>query len=199
MIKIELEKPSKPMIYFKSYYEEAVNNDEKYPEACAISSICMKYNKVDSRYVNIKYVYDNEFIFFSNYQSPKAAQFVTNNSVSLLFFWPTIYAQIRIKGKIKKTASLFSDNHFNKRDASKNIIAIVSSQSKKIDSYESLIKKFNQYKSSNLISERPDYWGGYSVEPDYFEFWRGHESRINKREVFKLNESRNWDSLILQP
>ena len=44
----------------------------------------------------------------------------------------------------------------------------------------------------------PEFWGGFAIEPYYFEFWEGHESRINKREVFdKIDDV--WKHSFLQP
>ena len=37
---------------------------------------------------------------------------------------------------------------------------------------------------------RPDFWGGYSFIPYYFEFWQGHENRLNKRHVFEQQDDR---------
>ena len=48
------------------------------------------------------------------------------------------------------------------------------------------------------LKKCPDYWGGYSFTPYYFEFWEGHESRLNKREVYEKSDD-SWKHLILQP
>ena len=53
-------------------------------------------------------------------------------------------------------------------------------------------------KHSEDLGKRPDYWGGFSFTPYYFEFWQGHQSRINKREVFEKN-SDDWMRYFLQP
>ena len=198
MIKIKFKNPSKPMLYLKELYENALKNDQKFPEACAISSSDHE-NSVDSRFVNIKYIFDNELIFFSNYKSPKAKQFEACNKVSALFFWSSIYIQIRMKGLIEKTDSNFSDKHFVNRAKQKNIIAKISNQSEEIDSYDTILKKFDNEirKEENL--ERPDYWGGFSFKPYYFEFWEGNESRINKREVYEKHDHDHWKTRILQP
>ena len=45
---------------------------------------------------------------------------------------------------------------------------------------------------------RPNFWGGYSFIPYYFEFWEGHESRLNKRDVYEM-KSNEWEHGILQP
>ena len=44
----------------------------------------------------------------------------------------------------------------------------------------------------------PDYWGGFKFKPYYFEFWEGHKSRLNKREIFKLDNN-DWTKYFLQP
>ncbi len=36
--------------------------------------------------------------------------------------------------------------------------------------------------------KKPDYWGGYTVVPDSFEFWQGQTTRIHDRLRF-----RKWD------
>ena len=46
--------------------------------------------------------------------------------------------------------------------------------------------------------ERPDYWGGFSFIPYYFEFWQGHNNRLNKRHVF-FKDNEVWQDTYLQP
>ena len=45
---------------------------------------------------------------------------------------------------------------------------------------------------------RPDFWGGYSFTPYYFEFWKGHENRLNKRHVYERQDN-EWVERLLQP
>ena len=63
--------------------------------------------EVEARYVNLKYIDNNEWIFFSNYLSPKANQFESHDQVSILIYWASINTQIRMKAKIFKTSSEF--------------------------------------------------------------------------------------------
>ena len=120
--------------------------------------------------------------FFTNYNSLKSQDFKSHNQISATFYWSKINTQIRINAKVFKSDSLISDNHFNKRDLSKNALAISSHQSKQIKSYDDVKKKHDlvlQDKCNNL--KRPEYWGGFSFIPYYFEFWEGHEHRLNKK------------------
>ena len=187
-----------PYALFKAKYDQALNAGQKAIEAISISSYISKTNEVDSRYVNLKFIENNEFIFFSNYDSTKAKSFISHNQVAALIYWPSINVQIRIKAKIKKTDSSFSDQHFSSRNKNKNAIAISSKQSHKINSFDEVIANYKTTLESQNLFIRPDYWGGYSFTPSYFEFWYGHESRINKRVVFsKFNQK--WKRYVLEP
>ena len=73
---------SEPYCIFEDLYKKAINKKQKHIEAIAISSINEKMNSPDSRFVNLKYVINDEWIFFSNYESPKAEQFLENSNIS---------------------------------------------------------------------------------------------------------------------
>ena len=122
-----------------------------------------------------------------------------HNQIAGLFYWPKVNVQIRIKANIIKTSSDISDLHFMNRSKDKNALAISSQQSKKVISYKKVEEDYNKvFKELNICKSRPDYWGGYSFTPFYFEFWQGNKSRLNKREVFEMIGG-EWRTSILQP
>ena len=184
---------------FIDLYNKALNEKQRGIEAIAISSYDKFSNEVESRFVNLKYITGNEWIFFSNYLSPKANQFESHDQVSVLIYWASINTQIRMKAKIFKTSSEFSDEHFQGRTKEKNALAISSNQSQVIDSFDEVTKNFNEtLEIMTSETPRPDFWGGYSFIPYYFEFWQGHENRLNKRHVFR-QEDDQWMEQLLQP
>jgi pyridoxamine 5'-phosphate oxidase len=187
-----------PYLILKNKYDAAVNANQENIEAISISSYSKKSNEVNARYVNLKFVDDDEFIFFSNYESSKSKDFNNHNQITALIYWNSINVQIRIKAFIKKTTREFNKEYFLKRSHKKNALAISSSQSKSIDSYQSVMDNYNRIIESSDLKECPVFWGGYSFTPYYFEFWEGHDSRLNKRDVYKKN-SISWDHIILQP
>ena len=103
-----------------------------------------------------------------------------------------------MKGNIKKTSKAFSDKYFENRNAKKNALSISSNQSKKIESYEMVKKKYQETIDKEDLFKRPAYWGGYEFSPYYFEFWEGHPSRLNKREIF-LIKNNNVSKHFLEP
>ena len=199
MINIKDLPNNEPCQLFLSNYEKAIENNQKNIEAICISSFNINSNEVESRFVNLKYIIENEWIFFSNYNSPKSECFNNHKQVAAVFYWNSINTQIRIKANIKKSSASVSDKHFQGRSVKKNAIAISSKQSKNISSYEEVISNFqNTLKNAGSFKCRPEYWGGYSLMPYYFEFWYGNESRINERISFKFINN-NWEKQFLQP
>ena len=187
-----------PYKIFKERYYKAFDNDQKNIEAISISSFNTKLNEVDSRYVNLKFITNDEFIFFSNYDSPKAASFNSHNQITALVYWPSINVQIRMKAQIKKTSKELNQKYFFDRSKEKNALAISSNQSKLIDSYSQVKENYNRSLESDDLKKCPEHWGGYSFIPYYFEFWEGHKSRLNKREVFDKIDG-IWKHSFLQP
>jgi len=187
-----------PYLVFKEKYNESMNAKQKNIEAISISSYNREISEVDSRYVNLKFVTNDEFIFFSNYNSPKASSFNSHNQIAALVYWPSINVQIRMRAKIKRTTDEFNQNYFFDRSEEKNALAISSNQSKPINSYSQVKENYNKSLKNDDLKKCPEFWGGYSFTPYYFEFWEGHESRLNKREVFEKNDD-SWKHLILQP
>ena len=187
-----------PYLVFKEKYNESLNAKQKNIEAISISSYNREISEVDSRYVNLKLVTNDEFIFFSNYNSPKASSFNSHNQIAALVYWPSINVQIRMRAKIKKTTDEFNQNYFFDRSEEKNALAISSNQSKPINSYSQVKENYNKSLKNDDLKKCPEFWGCYSFTPYYFEFWEGHESRLNKREVYEKSDD-SWKHLFLQP
>jgi pyridoxamine 5'-phosphate oxidase len=187
-----------PYLLLKDKYDEAIDAGQKGIEAISISSYNKEIGEVDSRFVNLKFITNDEFIFFSNYNSSKAASFNSHSQITALVYWPSINVQIRIKANIKKTTNEFNQKYFFDRAENKNALAISSNQSKPIDTYSQVKENYNKSLKNDDLKKCPEFWGGYTFTPYYFEFWEGHESRLNKREVYEKSDD-SWKHLILQP
>jgi len=187
-----------PYIRFKELYEIALNKNQKSIEAMNICSYSAVSRQVNSRFVNLKFINDKDFIFFSNYESTKASEFSSHDQIAATIYWNSSNTQIRMKAHIKKTTREFNKKYFAKRSVEKNALAISSSQSKPIDSYDEVKLKYLSSLECNNLKECPEHWGGYSFTPFEMEFWEGNEFRLNKRNFFKKDKS-TWNHLILEP
>lgn len=187
-----------PYQRFKSEYERALNADQKYIEAISISSYSESKNEVNTRFVNLKFIENKSFIFFTNYNSQKSQEFKSHKQIAGLIYWQDINMQIRIKANINRTNKKFNKSYFKTRVREKNALAISSNQSEIVSSFKKVEENFKKALELNSLEKCPNYWGGFSFEPYYFEFWQGHKARLNKREVFELKDDK-WNSYIIQP
>ena len=187
-----------PYLNFKKKYDDALNANQKNIEAISISSYSKKLKEVNARFVNLKFIADKNFIFFSNYNSPKSYDFKEHNQITALVYWNSTNTQIRMKATIERSPKEFNESYFLKRSEQKNALSISSNQSEFIDSYESVKEKYLKSLKHDDLKKCPDFWGGYSFTPYYFEFWEGHSSRLNKRDVYEKSDD-SWKHLILQP
>lgn len=198
MIEFDNINSAKPYQLFKKKYDDAIMSEQKDIEAICISSYSESNKEVNARFVNLKKIINENFIFFSNYESQKAKDFSEHKQITALIFWNSINTQIRMKAVIKKTSKEFNDKYFSQRSTDKNAIALSSKQSKKIDSFNLVKLNYKDSIKNDDLKKCPDYWGGYFFQPFYFEFWEGHSSRLNKREVYELINT-DWVNYFLQP
>ena len=189
---------SEPYKLFERKFNEALDSGQKNINAIAISSLSKEKMEVDSRFVNLKYIVNDEWFFFTNYNSPKSKEFEEHDQISALLYWNKIDTQIRIKAKIKKTNNSFSDKHFSSRSKEKNALAISSSQSQKVENFDIVKKKYMEVLQNTAKLKRPNYWGGFSFFPFYIEFWEGNKNRLNKRVAFK-KDNNIWKKYLLEP
>ena len=187
-----------PYQIIKEKYDEASEAGQKDIEAISISSYNKDLSEVNSRYVNIKFITNDEFIFFSNYNSPKALSFNSHSQIAALIYWSSINVQIRIKAKIKKTSYEFNQKYFSHRSEKKNALAISSNQSNPISSYNLVKENYEKSLKNDDLKKCPKYWGGYSFLPYEIEFWEGNEFRLNKRNLYKKDNT-SWKHFILEP
>ena len=118
-----------PYLILKEKFDQSLKANQENIEAISISSYSNDTKEVNSRFVNLKFIKEKEFIFFTNYDSCKSKDFNSHNQITALIFWNSINTQIRIKAKIKKTPIEFNKDYFKNRNPKKNALAISSDQS----------------------------------------------------------------------
>lgn len=153
-----------------------------------------------SRVVLLREILDNGLQFYTNYLSNKGKEIQVSNRVSLLFYWAGLQRQVRIEGRIKKSSKTASDKYFETRPRASQISAWASDQSQALISTEAFKQKLNEIetKYKNKRIPRPDFWGGYIVTPELWEFWQGQPARLNQRFLYEIN-GKSWNISQLQP
>ena len=189
-----------PFSQFKTWLNEANESDIVDSIAMTISTVNDK-NQPSSRIVYLRDIISNNFIFYTNFNSRKGTDILSNNHISGQFFWKELERQVRFEGLVKKVDNVISDKYFAERPRKSQIGAWVSNQSHKISGrkeLEDLIIFYNK-KFDGIDVPRPENWGGYEIKINYFEFWQGRESRLHDRVVYELLENNNWDIYAIAP
>ena len=98
MIKFYKLSKDEPYNIFKDYYDKALIKKQKNIEAVAISSLNTSNKEVNSRFVNLKYIKDDNWVFLQIMilQKQKSSRCVIK---FMLCFWHELNVQIRIKAK----------------------------------------------------------------------------------------------------
>ena len=123
--------------------------------------------------------------FYSNYDSQKGLDLMVNPYAELLFYWPELERQIRVSGKVEKISLAESTDYYHKRPRDSQIAAHISTpQSGVIASREELQTRFqalHEQVTEKAELAKPEFWGGYRLVPDYYEFWQGRPNRLHDR------------------
>ena len=123
--------------------------------------------------------------FYSNYDSQKGLDLIANPYAELLFYWPELERQIRVSGKVEKISLAESTDYYHKRPRDSQIAAHISTpQSGVIASREELQTRFqalHEQVTEKAELAKPEFWGGYRLVPDYYEFWQGRPNRLHDR------------------
>ncbi len=188
-----------PFVQFNNWFNEIVNAKIIDPSAMVLATVA-EANMPSARIVLLKEVDVKGFVFFTNYLSRKAKDLETNPNASLLFYWKEMDRQLRIEGIIEKVKTKISEDYFHTRPRESQISAWVSKQSSIVPDRNFLDKKYDELDEEfgNDEIPLPDYWGGYRLIPEYFEFWQGRESRLHDRICYR-KEKGNWKIFRLAP
>lgn len=179
-----------PIRQFEQWFEQAINAQVIEVNAMTLATVDAD-GSPSARIVLLKDIEDGTFVFYTNYNSQKAKEIATHPMVSLVFFWPDLQRQVRIKGTVEKVDKASSEAYFHSRPVGSQLGAWASPQSDVIPSrvfLEENLKEVSE-KYKNQVVPKPPHWGGYKVTPSTIEFWQGRTNRLHDRILYSKNTS----------
>lgn len=197
----EKDLPESPFTLFSEWFKEveAAGGVEE-TNAMTVTTIGLD-GFPKARIVLLKHFDENGFVFYTNYDSEKGKAIANNNKICISFFWPNLERQVIIKGLAQKIKEEVSTRYFLSRPRGSQLGALASCQSEVILSRESLENKLKsleeQYKEKEI--PKPEFWGGYCIDPVEFEFWQGRANRLHDRIRFSAKEKNSWSTSRLSP
>jgi len=190
-----------PIELFKEWFNEAKKTEINDPNVFTLATA--DSNGIPSaRMILLKNYNQNGFVFYTNLNSKKSGDLKENPNASLCFHWKSLLRQIRISGKVSKVSDKESDAYFKTRPYGSKISAWASKQSLVLNNIEELHKLIGDFKkkypNENDVP-RPDYWSGWSLDPNSIEFWLYGENRTHQRLKYIKNDNNNWEKILLNP
>lgn len=187
-----------PLAQFALWFGEAQAAQVPEPNAMTLATVGAD-GQPSARTVLIKEARDDGFVWFTNYDSRKGNDLAHNNRAALLFFWQPLERQVRVEGTVTRISSADSDAYYHSRPVNSRLGAWASPQSRVISERSELERNLQQHQTQfGDNPPRPDNWGGYILQPTYFEFWQGRASRLHDRIAYRLIDNA-WQLVRLAP
>jgi pyridoxamine 5'-phosphate oxidase len=179
-----------PFIQFDKWYNEHLTAGIAIPDSVNLGT-ASSTGHVSVRTVLLKGYDDKGFIFYTNYNSKKGSQLLSNQRAALLFYWYESDRQVRIEGIAERVSEKESELYFQTRPRESQLSAWASEQSSVIPDRQYLENRYELYSNKflNKPVEKPPYWGGFRIIPDWFEFWQNGEFRLHDRFTYTLKKN----------
>jgi pyridoxamine 5'-phosphate oxidase len=178
---------------------EAEKTEPNDPNAMIVATTTPD-GRPSARAILLKGVDDRGFVFYTNKESRKGEELAANPNIALLFFWKSLHRQIRIEGVVEDVTDAEADAYYASRARISRLGAWASRQSRPLENRGVLEERLAQMEA-RFPDEipRPDYWSGYRVLPEKFEFWQDMPYRLHDRTVYRRSAHGGWEQSKLFP
>ncbi|MEQ8711144.1 MAG: pyridoxamine 5'-phosphate oxidase [Rhodospirillales bacterium] len=190
---------AEPFDRFAGWLTEAEASEPNDPNAMALAT-ATKDGFPSVRMVLLKGQDTRGFVFYTNLESRKGGELAENPQAALLFHWKSLRRQIRIEGPVEAVTDAEADEYYASRARGSRIGAWASRQSRPLESKMALEKRVAEYTAKFGVGEipRPDFWSGFRLVPQRFEFWQDRKFRLHERVIF-TPDSGGWTTERLYP
>jgi len=190
---------SEPIDLFHAWFAEAEQSEANDPNAMALATVD-DAGQPSIRMVLLKGADADGFVFYTNYESRKGVELLSQPRAALCFHWKSLRRQIRVEGPVETVSDEEADAYFASRARGSQLGAWASQQSRPMSSKAELLKRVGSYTAKFGVGKvpRPPHWSGFRLVPAYYEFWKDGQFRLHDRLVYRRSDD-GWQTETLYP
>jgi pyridoxamine 5'-phosphate oxidase len=175
-----------PLRLFAAWFEEARRAETSDATAMTLATVDAD-GLPNARMVLLKGFDARGFVFYSNAESQKGRELAASARAALVFHWPALSRQVRLRGTVAVIDAAEADAYFATRPRLAQIGAWASKQSAPLESRMAFEKAIavTMAKFAAGTVPRPPFWTGYRLVPLVMEFWHDRPYRLHDRFEFR--------------
>jgi pyridoxamine 5'-phosphate oxidase len=192
---------NEPFALFAAWLKEAEASEVNDPNAVALATVD-EDGLPNVRMVLLKGFDHDGFVIYTNFESQKGQELLSQKKAAMCFHWKSLRRQIRLRGLVEVVTDQEADEYFRQRPRGSRIGAWASKQSRPLESRFALEKAVAEYTAKYPLGEipRPDYWSGFRIRPLSIEFWHDRKFRLHDRVEFRRNVPQGaWEKVRMYP
>jgi len=191
---------TEPFALFAGWLLEAEGSEPNDPNGMALATVDAD-GLPNIRMVLMKDFDEDGFVFYTNFESAKGRELLSQRKAALLFHWKSLRRQVRIRGEVEVVTDAEADAYYATRPRQSRLGAWASRQSRPLESRFALEKAVAavalQYPLGDI--PRPAHWSGFRVRPTEIEFWKDGAFRLHDRIAFRREGEGEWSRERLYP
>lgn len=165
----------------RRWLAEAEQTEPNDPNAIALSTVDAE-GLPNVRMVLLKDIGDDDFTFYTNYNSAKGQELDASGKAAFVMHWKSLRRQIRVRGLIRRGDEAAADAYYASRNLQSRLGAWASRQSEPLGSRATLMAEVAKVTlTQGPNPKRPPFWGGFTLTPLEVEFWADGAFRLHDR------------------
>jgi len=192
---------NEPFSLFASWLREAETTEPNDPNAVALATVD-KDGLPNVRMVLLKGFDSDGFVFYTNFESQKGQEILSQKKAAMCFHWKSLRRQVRLRGLVEVVTDKEADEYYKTRARGSRIGAWASKQSRPLEGRFALEKAVAEYTARYAIGDipRPPYWSGFRIRPLSIEFWHDRQFRLHDRIEFRRDVPEGaWQKVRMYP
>src|SRR5258705_8616812 len=159
-----------PFVRLRRWFGDAQRSGAPLPDAMALAT-ATKNGVPSLRFVLLKQLDANGFVFFTDARSRKGRELRTNPRAAATFHWNTMGRQVRIEGRVVELGDAEADAYWVTRPRGSQLSGAASRQSRELARRSLLITRRDELarRYADESIPRPAEWRGFRIVPDAIE------------------------------